>query len=178
MKGNTACRKRVDEKILPKVKFTTDRFTNSFKFVVGLKVPFLIRMKSVRTYVVVSTQEYMNQPNNNNVLTNGNPKVNKRRKLLELGISRNIKIWGRRKTHSTTFICRKGSSFTRSKNFWLEGHEKNEQLQKLKEKLVKGEVLTNLSEIMSDPNFLKVCSDKIKSKPENTFYTSNKVKRD
>jgi hypothetical protein len=105
-KGKTACSKRVFERILPEIKLTKDRITNPYKSMEGSQVPIML---SIRNYVVLQLPRCIKQPVTSSKLIDGSPKVSNRRKHIELGISRNMEIWRRRRTRSTDFIFRKGS---------------------------------------------------------------------
>ena len=88
-------------------------------------------MQSICNYVVLRLQRCMKQPATSSELIGGSPKVGTRRGYLELGISRNMEIWGRRRTRSTVFICRKGSSLAFLLEPKLAGFEENEELKTL-----------------------------------------------
>lgn len=152
--------KRVSERMLPEIKITMDRLTNPSNIWAGSKVPFMPR---VYDYVVSNTQECMTQPATRSRIQVGSPKVNIRHKNLELGIARKTEVWGRRRNHSTTMISRKGSSLTRLTESELSGSYKSQHLLKLISDLKNGLKATNLSVIMSDPNFLIACWVRIRS---------------
>lgn len=152
--GNTACRKRAFERILPEILFTMDRMTNPFKPMVGSEVPFML---STCNYVVLRLPRCIKQPVTSRGLVGGSPKVKFRRSSLELGISRNMEILGKRRTRSTVFICRKGSSLATSFEPKLEGFENNEELKKLRYNLETYNFSDNFSKIMSNPEFLMAC---------------------
>lgn len=162
LQGTTACRKRVFERILPEIQLTMDRLTNPFKLMTGSEVP---NMQSICNYVVLQLQRCMKQSVASSGLISGSPKVSIRRSQLELGISRNMEIWGRRRIHSTAFICRKGSSLVSPFEPKLAGFENNGELNTLKYNLEKENSSDNFSRIMSNPEFLMACWAKIRSHP-------------
>lgn len=90
-------------------------------------------------------------------------KVNIRRISIELGISRNTKVWGRRRIHSTTFTCGKGSSFNSASSHQLSGFYEDAQLDILINNAKNNKLCTNLSYLMSKPDFLIACWVKIRS---------------
>ena len=68
-------------------------------------------MQGVRYYVVYLSLSQSKQPTNSVRKSDESPKgITYCRKQTEFGISRNTKVWGRRRIHSTAFICRKESS--------------------------------------------------------------------
>lgn len=159
-KGNTACGKREVKRVPSEIKFTMNRLTNPYNFKAGSEIPYV---QSVSNYVVLLIPEHIKQPTISNGLLKGSSKVNMRRVRTELVISRNAEAWGRRRIHSTTFICGKESSFTSSVESWLSGQERNEELLTLKNKISCNEKAENLSLIMSDPGFLMACWVKVRS---------------
>jgi group II intron reverse transcriptase/maturase len=163
LKGKIACDKRGVARVHPEIKSTMDRLTNLYNFMVGSEIPRYNNVQSGNDYVVSLLPEYMKQPAISNGLMKESPKVDNRRVKVEFGISRCTEVWGRRRTRSTTFICRKGSSLAFSGNSWLSGHERNEKFLTLKNKISLNEKADNLSEIMSDPDFLIACWVKIRS---------------
>lgn len=102
------------------------------------------------------------------------PKVTIRRKTTKLGISRNTKVMGRRRIHSTAYICRKGSSFTSPLKSGLSGLYNSDELNNLLNSIQNDQKCTNLSKIMSDPDFLIACWVNIKSKAGGTTPALNK----
>ena len=159
--GTKACTKRSYERVKAEIKFTMDRLTNLFNSLAGSKVPLV---RGVETCIVVSSPIRSKQPAKIIGLRGESPKVNKRHEMLEFGNSRNAKAWGSRRIHSTAFICRKGSSLTSSKDALLSGFAGIEQLQNLKLAIKENTKINNLSEIMSDPEYLITCWTKIRSK--------------
>lgn len=92
------------------------------------------------------------------------PKVSNRRGLMEFGILQHLEKWyGERRNRSTILISRKGSSLTRLTNSELSGSYESQHLLKLKKDLSNGLKATNLSVIMSDPDFLIACWVRIRS---------------
>lgn len=105
----------------------------------------------------------MKQPVITNELMERSSKIN-RRVLREFWMFRSAEAQGTRRIHSTTSLNGgKKSSLISSKNPWLSGQEEIEKLQALKQNLIKNKVAYNLSEIMSDPNFLIASWAKIRS---------------
>ena len=120
-------------------------------------------MRSVINYVVLIILGYMKQPTAGSGISNGSPKPNSRRLFTELGISRNTEVLGRRRINSTAFICGKGSSSIRSRKSWLSGYDGDGQIQKLEFNIKQGNIITNLSQILADSNFLNSSWVKIRS---------------
>jgi len=165
----TACAKRLIERVLAEVLITKDRLTNLFNYKVGSEIPDLfINQQGVITYVVISTLIQSKLPTSIRSYMYESPKVITRQETKELGISRNTKVLGRRRIHSTTFICRKGSSFTSSPESGLSGLYKSEELNNLLNNVKNNSICTNLSTIMSDSNFLIACWVNIRSKTGGT----------
>lgn len=119
-----ACIERNAEKVHFKVIFTMDRLTNLFKPKAEFEISniffkyLLGILKCIMFFILnCSMQRLMC-----NKFFGESPKVNIIRYMkIEFGISRNMKIWGRRKIHSNAFVCNKESSFTNFEhfNFWL-----------------------------------------------------------
>lgn len=158
--GNKACKKRVSERMLPKIQISMDRLTNPDNTWAGPKVPI---MRRIYDYVVLYVQECIKQPSIRNRLQVRSPKLIIRHKNLELGIARSIEMLGRRRNRSTTMISRKGSSLARLTNSELSGSYESQHLLKLKSDLFNKLKATNLSIIMSDPKFLVACWVRIRS---------------
>jgi group II intron reverse transcriptase/maturase len=149
--GTTACNKREIERIFPEVRYTMDKLMNLYNPTAGSEVP---NMRGVVNYVVLISPKRTKQPAERIGIVGENPKVYKRRSVIEFGIARNIEVSGRRRIHSTRCIYGKGSSLFTSKVSMLAGIDYVEELEILKSRLDKGEKANNLSRIMSDPNFL------------------------
>jgi retron-type reverse transcriptase len=141
---------------------TKDRLTNLFKH--DKWFDLLINQQGVIIYVVVFTlirsEPFISIRN----YACESPKVVDRREAKELGISRNMKIWGRRRIHSTALKNRKESSLVFSPKYELSGLYKSEELYNLLNNVNNNSLCTNLSMIMSDPKFLIACWINIKSK--------------
>lgn len=165
-KRKTACMKRSHEKVEIEIKFIMDRLTNLYNSMMGYEVPLKYLVLGVSAYIVAETQSQSKQSVTISELIEESPKINKRREQLEFGISRNVEAWGRRRTRSTTLISRKGSSLTHSEDWKLSGFQKNEEIQKLDFNIRNNILITNLSKIMSDPQFLIRCWVKIRSNKE------------
>lgn len=161
--GTTACAKRSSERVKIEIKTTMDRLTNLFNSWTGSEVPPEM-VQDEKFYVVNFSSTQSKQSATIGGLREEGPKVINRRRILEFGNSRNTKVWGSRRIHSTAFICGKGSSLTGSKKIKLSGFVENEQLRILMYTLKIAEKCKNLSKIMSDQNFLTACWVKIRSK--------------
>lgn len=165
-KGNIACVKRLPERVGAEIKLPMDRLTN-LNSMVGSEVPFsCVRiMRGVDNYVVLSILNQSKQPARSSRVIEEGPKGIPCQKRSEFGISRNTKVWGRRRIHSTTFICRKESSKFMIGDTWFEGQEIKNQFQKLLKDLENNEQVNNLTTIMSNREFLIGCYINIKFKP-------------
>lgn len=162
-----ACVKRHFVRVNAQVFLTKDRITNLYNPSAGAEIPTL---PSAPLYIIRGSPDRLKQPAVS--YSNGEgPKVNLRRKMLEFGISRSTKVPGRRKIHSTFNFKRKGSILTDSLKHKLSGFYHSDQLQILQSNITNGSISNNLSQIMSDPNFLIACWVRIKSK-NNKRYTS------
>jgi group II intron reverse transcriptase/maturase len=139
---------------------------NLYNPTAGFEVP---NMRGVVDYIVSTTLKRTKQPAERIGIVGENPKVYKRRSLIEFGIARNTEVSGRRRIHSTKYVFGKGSSLFTSKLPMLAGIDYVEELEILKSRLDKGEKANNLSRIMSDPNFLIACWVRIRSKKGNTI---------
>lgn len=166
---NTACAKRLIERVSVEVPITMDRLTNLFKHEGGSEVPGLFMNQwGVIAYVVAFILIRSKLPTSIRSYTCESPKVIYRQETKELGISRNTKVWGRRRIHSTAFICRKGFSHISSPEFELLGSYKSNELKKLLNDVKNNLICTNLSTILSDPDFLIACWVNIRSKAGGT----------
>lgn len=163
------CTKRLVERASAEVKNTMDRLTNLFKHEGGSEVPGLsINQWGVAIYVVITTLIRSKLPTFIKSYTCESPKVFNRQETLELGISRHTKVLGRRRIHSTAFICGKESSFTSSLEHELSGSYESEELKNLLNNVKNDSTCENLSLIMSDPKFLIACWVNIRSKTGST----------
>ena len=158
--GNTACAKRPTEKMYAKIQLTMVRLTN-LNFMLKSCVFYI--MWSDFNYVVLKSSKRLKQAATRSGLMKERPKVSNRRGLMEFGILQYLEKYGERKNRSTTFISRKGSSLTWLTDPKLPCSYKSQHLFKLDKDLSKGLKATNLSAIMSDPNFLITCWVRIKS---------------
>ena len=177
LKGNTACVKRLSEKAKAKIKLPMDRITN-LNSMVESKVSFSYtkNMQGAKNYIVFFALNQSKQPVRNSKIIGEGPKGVHFQKRSEFGISRNTKVWGRRRIHNTAFICGKESSKFKIGDTWFEGQEIKNQFQKLLQNLKNNERINNLTTIMSNRNFLIGCYLSIKSKPGN--YTNNSLESD
>ena len=171
-KGTTACMKRFPERVGTEIKLPMDRITN-LNSMVGSEVPCRQDMQGVGNYVVFSIQNQSKQPASSSRLIEEGPKGNNMhdyaywRKRTEFGIFRNTKVWGKRRIHSTVFICGKGSSKFTIRESWFEGQDIKDQFQKLQHDVSHNIRVTNLTNILSEKNFLIGCYLNIKSKAGN-----------
>lgn len=156
-KGNIAFTKRYFEtyelKVNTKLKINMGRFTNpSYNFLAGSRIPISL---SIRNYVVFLLQDRSKEPIASSESKKGSPKLIMRRKRMEFAITRNLKKWGLRRTHSTNNTSvGKGSSYVRLEKNVLSGTYASNQLEILKSNIVNNQTCSNLSIIMADPNFL------------------------
>lgn len=158
--GNTACAKRLTEKMFAKIQLTMVRLTN-LNFMPGYQVPYI--MWSDSNYVVLESPKRLKQAATRSGLMKERPKVSNRRGLMEFGILQYLEKYGERRNRSSTLISRKGSSLTRLANFELSSSYESQHLLKLKKDLSNGLKAVNLSVIMSDPDFLIACWVRIRS---------------
>ena len=173
-KGNIACVKRLSEIVRAKIKLPTDRITN-LNSTVGSEVPFsyIKNMQGAENYVVFSVLNQSKQPARSSRLIGEGPKGIHYQKRSEFGISRNTKVWGRRRIHSTAFICGKGSSKFMIGDTWFEGQEIKNQFQKLLKDLEDKKRANNLTTIMSNRDFLVGSYLSIRSKQGNMTRSLN-----
>ena len=158
--GKTACAKRLTERTFAKIQLTMVRLTNLY-FMSGSQVPHLVWSDS--NYIVLELPKRLKQTITRSGLMKERPKVGIRRGLMEFGILQHLKECGERRNRSTTMISRKGSSLARLTESELSGFYESQHLLKLNSDLKNGLKATNLSVIMSDPNFLVACWVRIKS---------------
>lgn len=160
LKGKIACTKRHSEIAIAELLINTGRLTNpNNNFLVLFKT--FCKFLSVRNYVVFLSQDKFSILIMHINYKKGSPKLFKRRKQVEFAMTRNLKKWGLRKIHSTEFFFRKESSHIRFEKRSLSGllrsnQSNNSQFDsnyKLKH--------NNLSEIISDPEFLRSAHDRV-----------------
>lgn len=166
-KGTTACTKSIPEVVKPRadcqLKINMSRLTNpSYNFLAGSEVPKNI--SSVRNYVVFFTLDKLNMPATSSRHKKGSSKLITRQKQTEFGMIRNGKPWGSRKARSTKNLLRKEPTYVSLEKTVLSGTFESKQLKVLKSNIISNKKCTNLSIIMSDPNFLIAAWVKIKSK--------------
>lgn len=130
---------------------------------VGSEVPRLINARRDICYVVHKSQIQLKRPALIKRLIEGSSKVNIKRNLLEFGISRNTYGLGKRRIHSTIFICGKVSSSKSLSKYELSGLYGNKEIDKLIFNTKNNSECSNLSKIISNPDFLKACWVKIRS---------------
>jgi hypothetical protein len=176
-KGTTACTKRFSERVGAEIKgiYTEtlmDRLTN-LNSKVGSKVPRQYTLNNykdvqgVRYYVVCLSLSQSKQPTSSTSKNEESPKSVFYQKQTEFGISRNTKVLGRRRIHSTAFICRKGSSKFSVGEVEFEGSTIKDQFDLLFGNLKLNKKADNLTTILSNKQFLIGCYLNIKSKPGN-----------
>jgi hypothetical protein len=168
LKGNIACVKRFSERVEAEIKLPMDRITNP-NSMTGSEVPLLYiqHVRGVGNYVVFPILNQSKQSARISRLIGGSPKGKHFQKRSEFGISRNTKVWGRRRVHNTAFICRKGPSKFMIGDSWFEGQVIKNQFQKLLKDLDRKERVNNLTTIMSNRDFLVGCYLNIRSKSGN-----------
>nr|YP_010516708.1 putative reverse transcriptase [Haslea provincialis]UXN44251.1 putative reverse transcriptase [Haslea provincialis] len=165
-KGNIACTRRHPGRVGAKLSNNMGRFTNlSYNFLGGFEVPN--RILGVRNYVVFLTLNESSSPVTSSGQKKESPKLFMRRKQTEFAITRNLKGWGLRRVHSTNSSIGKGPSCVRSEENVLSGTYESYQLKILKSNITNNKKLTNLSEIMADPNFLIAAWVRLKVNQEN-----------
>ena len=170
-KGTKACTKRFSE-IISRVRIEIiilmDRLTN-LNPKVGSEVPHpLLDVQGVRYCVVYFILSQSKQPTSSSRKNGENPKsINNCQKRMEFGISRNMKMWGRRRIHSTAFISGKESNRFAVEDVEFEGSIIKDQFKKLQSDLTQGNKANNLTSILSNKNFLISCYQNIKSNPGN-----------
>lgn len=166
-KGTVAYTKRHFETLASranaKLKFNMGRVTNpSYNFLAGSEVPIFL---SVRNYVVFLSSDELKEPTASSGHKKGSPKLITRRKRTEFAITRNSKEWGLRRFHSTNnSSVGKEPSYVRLDEKMLSGIYEFNQLEILKSNIINNQKCTNLSIIMSDPNFLIAAWVRIRSK--------------
>jgi group II intron reverse transcriptase/maturase len=167
-KGTIACVKRLSEIARVEIKLPMDRITN-LNPMVGSEVPlsYIKNVQRAKNYVVFSALNQLKQPTSSSRVIGEGPKGKQFQKRSEFGISRNTKVWGRRRIHSTAFICGKESSKFMIGDTWFEGQEIENQFQKLLKDLDDNKRISNLTTIMSNRDYLVGCYLNIKSKPGN-----------
>lgn len=169
-KGTIAWMKRPSERVEVEIELYMSRLTNFFNPSVGYEVPPLFwngaKVQGGLVYVVTGLLNQPKQPDVSNILEGEDSKYSMRRNVTEFGISRNTKVWGRRRVHSTTVLnSGKGPSLVPLGKGLLSGNLETKELSKLRKDIKSKNTINNLSLIMSDPNFLLGCWIRIRSKP-------------
>jgi len=174
-KGTTACTKRLPERVKVEIKgiYTRafkDRLTN-LNLKVGSEVPLsyiLNKYKDVQGegyYVVCPLLGQSKQPTSSARKNDESPKdVSYCQKQTEFTIFRNTKVWGRRRIHSTAFICRKESSKFSVGEVEFEGSTVKDQFDLLYKDLKLNKKANNLNTILFNKEFLMGCCFNIKCK--------------
>lgn len=171
--GTIACIKRRSERVGAKLLTNMGRFTNpNYNFLAGSEVP--IKRLSVRNYVVFLSPSEFNKPAASSSFRKGSPKLVLRRKQTEFAMTRNSKEWGLRRVHSTASSCRKEPSHVRFDKDTLSGRYKSNQLDLLRSYIISNKKCVNLSNIMSDPNFLIAAWARIRSNSGSLTLALNK----
>jgi group II intron reverse transcriptase/maturase len=139
------------------------RLTNpNYNFLAGSEVPIL--SLSVRNYVVFLSSDELKEPVASSEYKKGNSKLFMRQKLMEFAMTRHSKEWGLRRVHSTNnLFVGKEPNYVRLDEKILSGIYESIQLETLKFNIINNQKCTNLSIIMSDPNFLIAAWVKIRS---------------
>lgn len=177
-KGTAACTKRSSERVKAKIKgiYTgtfMDRVTN-LNSKVGSEIPLTYISNGYKYvqgnghYVVHSLLGQSKQPTSSARKNEESPKnVSYYQKQTEFAIFRNTKVWGRRRIHSTAFICRKESSKFSVGEVGFEGSTIKDQFDLLYKSLKLNKKVNNLTTILSNQEFLTGCYFNIKPKPVN-----------
>lgn len=158
--GNTACAKRLTERMFAEIQLNMVRITN-LNFMSGSEVPLIVW--SDFNYVVLESPKRLKQTVTRSELMKEKPKISNRRGLMEFGILQHLEKYGEWRNRSTTMISRKGSSLARLTDSELSGSYENQHLLKLKSDMANKLKAKNLSIIMSDHNFLIACWVRIRS---------------
>lgn len=145
-----------------------DRLTN-LNLKVEYKVPNpKLDVRGVRYYVIYHILSQSKQPTRSTSINRESPtSIIYCQKRMEFGISRNTKVWGRRRIHNTTFICGKGSSRFSVGNVEFKGSIIKDLFKKLQNDLKLGHKINNLINILSNKDFLIGCYQNIKYKSGN-----------
>lgn len=158
-KENIACVKKSPEIAEIKIKLPMDRLTN-LNSMVGSKISLFKNALCEKFYVVGFSWDQLKRPSGSSRLIKKNLKGILRLKKLEFGIFRKAKAWGRRRFHSTAFICRKESSkviayMIKDKKF--ENQLIRSQFEKLYRDLKFKGYCDNIINILSNEDFLIGC---------------------
>jgi len=169
-KGTIACTKRLPDvlnislilKAEAEIRISMDRLTN-LNSKAGSEVPFPNKdMPGVANYVVFSTLSQSKQPAKRFSKNEESPKdIIICRKNTKFGISRSMKVSGRRRIHSTVIICRKESSKFMIGGVKFEGFALKSQFDKLRND-IKNKKANNLIAILSERKYLIGCYQNIK----------------
>lgn len=174
-KGNTACTKKSSERVKIEIKgiYTgafMDRITNlNSKVGSEVSLPYIFNrymdVQGKRYYVVYFLFSQSKQPTSSARKNEESPKnVSYCQKQTEFAIFRNTKVWGRRRIHSTAFICRKESSKFSIGEVEFEGSAIKDQFDLLYDNIKLNIKANNLTTILSNQEFLMGCYFNIKSK--------------
>ena len=177
LKGNIACTKKSSEimsKVGTEIGVLKVRITN-LNPLVGYGVPHSsLNVWGIRYYVVYLMRGQSKQPADNFSYNGEKPKsITNRQNLLEFGISRNMKMWGRRRTRSTTIICGKGSSRFMINKFKFEGLNLKYQINNLKINLKLSNDINNLTTILSNEEYLIGCYNNLVSQQKDSKHNLN-----
>lgn len=174
-KGNTACTKKSSERVKIEIKgiYTgafMDRITNlNSKVGSEVSLPYIFNrymdVQGKRYYVIYFLFSQSKQPTSSARKNEESPKnVSYCQKQTEFAIFRNTKVWGRRRIHSTAFICRKESSKFSIGEVEFEGSAIKDQFDLLYDNIKLNIKANNLTTILSNQEFLMGCYFNIKSK--------------
>lgn len=174
--GNIACTKRlsaITSRVKVEIKIPTGRLTN-LNSKTGSEVPLPFKgVLGVRHYVVCLSFNQSKQSTRDTSKNEENPKgIKNCQKRTEFGISRNTKVLGRRRVHSTAFICGKEPSGFTIGNVEFEGSTVKNQFEELNRDLKLKNKAYNLTTILSNKFFLVGCYKNVKPKSDNTTVTS------
>jgi retron-type reverse transcriptase len=171
-RGTIACVKRPYERVEAEIKLPMNRMTNPYnpalKFEVFLYAVIDIIGRGAPDYVVSGALDQSKLTAISHRITGGSSKGNMQQRDVKFGISRNTKVLGKRRFHSTAFICGKETSCVSEGKDWFSGQSFESQLINLTKQSKLKYKVQNLTAIMSDPNFLVACRVRIKSKQGNT----------
>jgi hypothetical protein len=176
-KGTIACTKKLSEIAKAEIKgiYTEafmDRLTN-LNPTIGSEVPLpyitreYIDVWGVKHYVICFIPSQSKQSTRSSRKNGESPKSVFCQEQTEFGISRSAKALGRRRIHSTTFICGKESSKFSIGDVEFEGSTIKNQFNLLYSDLKRNNTASNLTAILSNKEFLIGCSSNVNSKPGN-----------
>lgn len=178
-KGTIACMKRFFEIISrgkAEIMISMDRLTNLNPKVGSEVLHSNQNVRGVKHYVVCIILSQSKQPTRITRENGESPKGIRYQKQSEFGISRNTKVWGRRRIHSTTIINGKGSSEFSIGDIEFKGSIIKDQFNKLQNDLKLGNKANNLTTILSNEEFLIGCYHNIRSKQSSMIKNLDEIK--